>query len=121
MSRVRLNWSVIGVPPSELDDSMESIPAMVENCRSRGVATAAAMVSGLAPGSDAETEIVGKSTFGRSLIGSWRNAEMPNSRIASMTSVVMTGRLMNRAEKPMDYLASPCHRHSGALATAGNP
>ena len=32
---------------------IESRPAMVANCRSRGVATEAAMVSGLAPGSDA--------------------------------------------------------------------
>jgi hypothetical protein len=60
---------VIDVRPSELLEVMESIPAIVENCRSRGVATAVAMVSGLAPGSEAPTEIVGKSTLGRSLTG----------------------------------------------------
>ncbi len=45
---------------------------MVENCFSSGVATAAAIVSGLAPGRLALTLIVGKSTFGRSLTGSRR-------------------------------------------------
>ena len=44
---------------------MESRPAMVENCLSSGVATAEAMVSGLAPGRLALTRIVGKSTFGQ--------------------------------------------------------
>ena len=34
-------------------------PAIVENCFSSGVATAEAMVSGLAPGKTAVTEIVG--------------------------------------------------------------
>ena len=48
------------------------MPGMVENCRSSGVATADAMVSGLAPGRPADTEIVGKSTSGRSLTGSAR-------------------------------------------------
>jgi hypothetical protein len=42
---------------------------MVENCCSSGVATAEAIVSGLAPGRLAETEMVGKSTLGRSLTG----------------------------------------------------
>jgi hypothetical protein len=51
---------------------MESIPAIVENCFSRGVATEEAIVSGLAPGTDALTWIVGKSTLGRSLTGSKR-------------------------------------------------
>ena len=51
-------------------DVIESMPAMVENCLSSGVATADAIVSGLAPGRLADTWIVGKSTFGRSLTGS---------------------------------------------------
>ncbi len=42
---------------------------MVENCPSSGVATAAAMVSGDAPGSSAVTWMVGKSTLGSSLTG----------------------------------------------------
>ena len=72
MSRSRVNWSVIEVLPSRLVEVMESRPEMVENWRSRGVATAVAMVSGLAPGRLALTSIVGKSTFGRSLTGSCR-------------------------------------------------
>ena len=40
-------------------------PAMRPNWRSSGVATADAMVSGLAPGSAADTEMVGNSTCGR--------------------------------------------------------
>ncbi len=45
------------------------MPAMVENCFSSGVATEEAMVSGLAPGSAADTCSVGKSTLGRSATG----------------------------------------------------
>ncbi len=51
---------------------MLSMPAIVENCFSSGVATGGAIVSGLAPGSVALTVIVGKSTFGRSLTGRLR-------------------------------------------------
>jgi hypothetical protein len=42
---------VIEVSPSLLDEVIESMPAMVENWRSSGVATEAAMVSGSAPAS----------------------------------------------------------------------
>jgi len=45
---------------------------MVVNCRSSGVATAEAIVSGEAPGSEAATWMVGKSTLGRSLTGKKR-------------------------------------------------
>ena len=38
------------VSPRELVEVIESMPAMVENCFSKGVATEEAMVSGLAPG-----------------------------------------------------------------------
>ena len=58
--------------PTELTDVIESRPAMAVNCRSSGVATADAMVDGSAPGRLAETEMVGKSTFGRSETGSAR-------------------------------------------------
>ena len=57
------------VEPCLDDEFIALTPAMFENWRSSGVATAAAMVSGLAPGSEAETWMVGKSTFGRSLTG----------------------------------------------------
>jgi len=72
MLRSRVNCSVIDVFPWVLVDVIWSTPAMVVNCFSSGVATADAMVSGLAPGSEALTEIVGKSTLGRSLTGSSR-------------------------------------------------
>ena len=64
--RLKLNCRVIEVPPTPEVEVIESMPAMVENCRSSGVATEAAIVSGLAPGCEAETWMVGKSTFGRS-------------------------------------------------------
>ena len=50
MSRSRVNCSVICVTPSALVEVIESMPAMVENCFSSGVATEEAIVSGLAPG-----------------------------------------------------------------------
>jgi hypothetical protein len=76
------------------EEVIESSPAIVENCRSRGVATADAIVSGLAPGRFALTSIVGKSTFGRSLTGRSLYADIPKTRMDIMTSVVMIGRRM---------------------------
>src|SRR5262245_19195553 len=94
MLRSSENWIVIWVSPCALVDVMESTPAIVENCFSSGVATADAIVSGLAPGSEAVTWMVGKSTFGRSFTGSARYASMPNTTMPAMSSVVMTGRRM---------------------------
>ena len=59
MLRPRSNCSVMRVEPSELDDVIVVMPAMVANCRSSGVATDEAMVSGDAPGSEALTMITG--------------------------------------------------------------
>src|SRR5579863_6599612 len=59
MLRLRSNCNVMDVPPSELDEVIVSMPAIVENCFSRGVAIAEATVSGLAPGNEAPTSIVG--------------------------------------------------------------
>src|SRR5689334_9738199 len=67
--RLRSNWMVTLVCPSELVEVIELMPAMVENCFSSGVATEEAMVSGLAPGTEALTWMVGKSTLGKSLTG----------------------------------------------------
>src|SRR5437762_3947530 len=69
MLRFNENWIVIWVSPSALTEDIESMPAIVVNWRSSGVATAEAIVSGLAPGRSAVTWIVGKSTFGRSDTG----------------------------------------------------
>ena len=94
ISRVRANWIVMLVRPRELDEVMVSMPGMVLNAFSRGVATVEAMVSGLAPGRLAETEMVGKSTLGKSLTGRRQYARMPKASIPNMTRVVATGRLM---------------------------
>ena len=72
MSRDRSNCMVIEVTPWPLDDTIEERPAIVENCRSSGVATEDAMVSGAAPGSWALTTMVGKSTRGIAATGSKR-------------------------------------------------
>src|SRR3569623_1431957 len=69
MSRARSNCSVILVLLVVLVEFIEGTPGMALNCCSSGVATAAAMVLGSAPGSEAETLIVGKSTLGSSLTG----------------------------------------------------
>src|SRR5574340_464625 len=69
MLRSSENCSVMELMPCALVEVIESSPAMVENWLSSGVATAAAMVSGEAPGSAAVTEMVGKSTAGSSLTG----------------------------------------------------
>ena len=58
--------------PSDDDDVIALMPAMVDNCRSIGEATEAAMVSGLAPGSVAVISMVGKSTRGSAETGSSR-------------------------------------------------
>jgi hypothetical protein len=50
MLRFSTNVIVICVRPSELAEIMVSTPAICENCRSSGVATDEAIVSGVAPG-----------------------------------------------------------------------
>ena len=58
--------------PSDDDEVIEDMPAMVDNCRSIGAATEAAMVSGLAPLSCAVMDMVGKSTAGSAATGNSR-------------------------------------------------
>ena len=72
MSRSSENWMVMRVIPWPLSEIIESMPAIVESCFSIGVATAEAIVSGLAPASCACTSMVGKSTLGSELTGSSR-------------------------------------------------
>jgi hypothetical protein len=62
------------------------------------MATVAAIVSGLAPGSCAETEIVGRSTRGSGETGRRRNATAPASAKPIVSSVVATGRSMKGFE-----------------------
>src|SRR5258706_14098541 len=98
MSRLRSNCSTTRGEPSDDDEVISVTPAMRPGARSSGVATVAAMVSGLAPGSVALTAMVGKSTCGSGDTGSVRNAIMPASTTAMVSSVVATGRAMNGDE-----------------------
>ena len=96
--RSSANWSVMSVEPSVLTDVISLMPAIRPSVRSSGVATVAAIVSGLAPGSLALTRIVGKSTCGSGETGSQLKATIPASMIASVTRTVATGRRMKISE-----------------------
>src|SRR5437867_1681891 len=98
MSRLRSNCKVIWEDPIEFEEIIESSPAIPVNCRSSGVATADAIVSGFPPGRLAETEMVGKSTVGISLTGRARYATIPNKAMASIRRLVAIGRRMKIAE-----------------------
>ncbi len=69
MSRVRSNWMVMRVEPSELTEVSSVTPGISPRRRSSGAATRAAMVSGSAPGRVALTRMVGNSTAGRLATG----------------------------------------------------
>ena len=68
------------------------MPAMRLSERSNGVAMLEAMVSGLAPASEARTDIVGKSTCGSGATGNCRKPMMPEMVTATTSSVVAIGR-----------------------------
>ena len=59
MFRLRENCSVIIEQPSELVDVIWFRPGICPNCRSSGAVTAEAMTSGLAPGKNVSTWMVG--------------------------------------------------------------
>mgnify|MGYP007029159717 CR=1 FL=1 len=59
MSRSKSNCKLMRVLPWDEVDVISLTPAMLPKARSSGVATVAAMVSGLAPGKLACTEIAG--------------------------------------------------------------
>src|SRR5258706_2320540 len=99
ISRSKSNCSVTDVEPTPLDEVISVTPAMRPNCRSSGVATDEAMVSGLAPGRPAPTAMVGKSIDGSGATGRKRKATTPERKMAMVISVVATGRLMKGAEK----------------------
>src|SRR5262250_1188205 len=99
MSRLKSNCRVILQEPRPLEEVIWVTPEMRPNWRSRGVATAEAIVSGLAPGRLAPTAMVGKSICGRGATGRKRKATTPERKIAMVMSVVATGRRMNGAEK----------------------
>src|SRR5436305_10970997 len=93
--------------PSELDEVIWLMPAMRPNCRSRGVATADAIVSGLAPGNPADTCTTGYSTCGNGATASWKNANPPASNSATVSNDVAIGLRMNGAEIFMTNLLVP--------------
>src|SRR6266566_4588987 len=98
MLRLRSNCRTMFVEPSWLVEVISVTPAMRPNWRSSGVATADAMVSGLAPGRPAWTWIVGNSTWGRGATGRKRKASTPAIATARVSSDVVTGRLMKVEE-----------------------
>ena len=69
MLRSRSNCTTTVVVPSPLEDVVCDTPGICANWRSSGWATDDAMVAALAPGSWAETWMVGKSTFGSGATG----------------------------------------------------
>src|SRR2546430_4206147 len=73
-------------------------PARRPNGRWGGAPTDVARVAGPAPGSPAETEIVGNSTWGRGDTGSSRKATNPARASPPVRSVVATGLAMKGAE-----------------------
>src|SRR5450432_27070 len=99
MFRLRSNCKVTLARPRELAEVISFTPAIRPNWRSSGVATAEAIVSGLAPGKPAPTEMVGKSTCGSGATGKNLKATAPERKIAKVISEVATGRRMNGAEK----------------------
>ena len=58
------------IEPCRQSAEMFVMPAIAPSARSSGAATLDAIVSGLAPGNDALTRIVGKSTCGSGATGS---------------------------------------------------
>src|SRR6185437_1129075 len=122
MLRLSSNCSATFVLLSELDDVISVTPAMWLNCRSSGVATEAAMISALAPGSDAFTLMVGKSTCGSGDTGSTLNAIAPAMATPTVSSVVATGRRMNGDDRLMPVPLPPVAAHSAApCAKASGP
>jgi hypothetical protein len=87
------------VVPRKLVDVISVMPAIRPNWRSRGAATDVAMVSGSAPGSPADTCMVGKSTLGKGATGSSWKATIPESNIPRVMRVVATGLWIKIAEK----------------------
>ena len=80
------------VEPSELDEVISVTPAMRPSARSSGVATVAAMVSGLAPGKRRLHRDGRKIDLRQRRTGSSGNAIAPASAMPTVSSVVATGR-----------------------------
>src|ERR1700730_12957105 len=98
MFRFKSNCSTMLVEPSWLVEVIWLTPEMRPNWRSRGVATADAIVCGSAPGKLAPTPITGKSTLGNDATGRKLKARIPESSSAAASSDVPIGRRINGAE-----------------------
>src|SRR5208282_2224691 len=105
MFRFKSNCRVTFEDPRLLDEVISVIAAIRTNCRSSGVATEEAMISGLAPGKPADAETVGKSTWGSGDTGSKRKATVPARNTAMTRSVVAIGLRMKGSEIFMAYPA----------------
>src|SRR5208283_4197422 len=90
---------VMLVVPRALEEVISLTLAMRPNCLSSGVATDEAIISGLAPGKLAPTEMVGKSIWGSGDTGNKTNATAPESATATVSNVVATGRRIKGAER----------------------
>src|SRR5262249_27457495 len=101
MSRPRPNCKVMRVDPTVLDEVISVTSAICPRCRSSGLATVVATSCGLAPGSVACTEMVGKSTCGNGETGSLKNATAPAAARPKVNNVVPTGRRMKGVDGPM--------------------
>src|SRR5437868_1926852 len=99
MLRPSANCSVMRVEPTVLCEVISVTSAITPRWRSSGVATVVAIVSGLAPGICANTEMVGKSTCGSGDTGNLKNANMPASASPTVSSVVATGRSINGVDR----------------------
>src|ERR1700693_5951926 len=114
MLRLRSNCSTVLELPTALCEVISVTPAIVPRCRSSGVVTLVATVCGLAPGSDAETTIVGISTLGNGATGSREQATAPASARPIVSSVVATGRRTKGAEMLIAASAQLRRRPLGA-------
>src|SRR3954469_10925189 len=99
IERDRSNCRVMRALPTVLVEVISLTPAIAPRRRSSGVVTLVATVSGEAPGSDADTRIVGKSTLGSGATGNLVNAMAPASRMPNVRRVVATGRAMKGADR----------------------
>src|SRR5438105_13009172 len=115
MLRPSANCDVMRVEPTVLCEVISVTSAMTPRWRSSGVATVAAIVSGLAPGICANTEIVGKSICGSGATGNLKNAKRPASARPIVSSVVATGRSINGLDR---LTSGSSHR---ALGIEGGP
>ena len=88
----------IPVVPNWLTEVIWLMPAIRPNCRSSGVATDEAIVSGLAPGNEAPTEMTGNSTCGKGATGRKLNASVPAMSRAAASNDVPMGRFIKGAE-----------------------